>query len=318
MFAFGEGAYLSMKRLRGFVSTFSSEGVVNISRCVLTTLLRSLAVLFSLLAAFSFSDVSLADDLCDSYVCVNGREKNGEVVFYLSNKQSAPITISVDVDLKNMISSAKLPYTGTLKQFAYDRAFRIFPHNPKLPSTFNVKSSWVFGNKDAVHDDSVIYQLPFPKGKKYILTRGPFVGDSHKNKNAYDFGMPVGSEVLAARGGKVVGVQVENDRAGATVEYTRHNNYIFVEHDDKTIGKYLHLMKDGAAVKVGDSVKAGDLLGRSGNVGRTSGPHLHFEVVTAIDGYRDKTFPLRFEVERRGVISLVDGDECIPPSYRAW
>jgi murein DD-endopeptidase MepM/ murein hydrolase activator NlpD len=272
----------------------------------------------NVVSPFNSESVVEAEDLCDDYICVNGREKDGEVVFYLSNRQSVPITVSVAVELENMTSSVKLPYTITLRKFGYERAFRIFPRNRKLPSKFNVKSSWVFGVKGAVHDESTVYQLPFPKDKKYILSQGPFSDSSHKGKYAYDFGMPEGSRVLAARAGKVVGVEDRHERSGSEAEYAEFNNFVFIEHNDGTIGKYLHLKKGGARVELGSSVKAGDLLGLSGSVGRSNGPHLHFEVVSAIDGYRDKTFPLHFELERRGVISLVDGDECIPPVNRAW
>lgn len=55
---------------------------------------------------------------------------------------------------------------------------------------------------------------------------------------------------------------------------TLNGNYVRVHYDDGTVGVYLHLKS--AAVREGDSVDAGDLLGESNDTGRSSGPHLHY------------------------------------------
>jgi len=55
-------------------------------------------------------------------------------------------------------------------------------------------------------------------------------------------------------------------------------NFVFVQHEDGTVGRYFHLTHQGARVGVGDSVVQGALLGISGNTGQTAGPHLHFDV----------------------------------------
>ena len=51
-----------------------------------------------------------------------------------------------------------------------------------------------------------------------------------------------------------------------------------IKHADDTFGVYWHMKHNGVLVKVGDKVKQGDDIARSGNTGNSSGPHLHFDV----------------------------------------
>ncbi len=55
-----------------------------------------------------------------------------------------------------------------------------------------------------------------------------------------------------------------------------YGHYVVVRHDNGLETLYGHMSK--RSVKVGQRVKAGELLGLAGNTGRSSGPHLHFEV----------------------------------------
>lgn len=60
------------------------------------------------------------------------------------------------------------------------------------------------------------------------------------------------------------------------VDYYGYGNYVVIRHHNGLETLYGHL--DERLVKVGDEVKAGDLIGWGGNTGRSTGPHLHFEV----------------------------------------
>ena len=98
--------------------------------------------------------------------------------------------------------------------------------------------------------------------------------------------------ILAAAAGEVVDVVDEHyDRCHADASEDGGvscdgnpivANRIVIEHDDPTTGpirtRYLHLMRDSALVEVGDRVDCGDALARIGSSGRSSFPHVHFEV----------------------------------------
>lgn len=97
-----------------------------------------------------------------------------------------------------------------------------------------------------------------------------------------DFSLPVGSKVYAAKAGKVSKAGVGS--AGVNGGY---GNYIDIDHEpDKAGGlltRYAHLSK--FLVEVGDTVEVGQHIADSGNTGRSSGPHIHFEIrVVGSDG----------------------------------
>jgi murein DD-endopeptidase MepM/ murein hydrolase activator NlpD len=83
-----------------------------------------------------------------------------------------------------------------------------------------------------------------------------------------DFGVAVGTQVRAAANGIVI-------RVGGEGAY---GNTVHIRHPDGTTSVYAHLSRAG--VKAGQRVKSGQSIARSGNSGRSTGAHLHFEVRT--------------------------------------
>jgi len=82
-----------------------------------------------------------------------------------------------------------------------------------------------------------------------------------------DFKTPVGTATLATRSGTVTRANWNTRSNGKCVE---------IKFADGTLAKYLHLSK--TSVKVGQRVRAGAVIGESGNTGRSSGPHLHYQL----------------------------------------
>ncbi len=89
-------------------------------------------------------------------------------------------------------------------------------------------------------------------------------GKMHKG---IDWATPVGTAVVASSTGTVV-------RAGWASGY---GYVVYINHSDGRQTRYGHLSK--VLVKVGDSVKQGQKIALSGNTGRSTGPHIHFEIL---------------------------------------
>ncbi|WP_275286165.1 peptidoglycan DD-metalloendopeptidase family protein [Halomonas elongata] len=82
-----------------------------------------------------------------------------------------------------------------------------------------------------------------------------------------DFAMPTGTEVQAPANGRVE--KVGNHPAAG--------RYIVIRHDNGYKTRYLHLSRP--LVSRGDRVTMGDRIALSGNTGRSTGPHLHYEIL---------------------------------------
>lgn len=107
------------------------------------------------------------------------------------------------------------------------------------------------------------YMLPLLNGHKTQGIHG---------HNGVDYGAPKGSPVYAAADGIV---KVSNYRAG-NPWFGGYGNYVAIEHPNGTQTLYAHM--SAVEASVGDTVRQGQIIGKVGNTGRSTGPHLHFEV----------------------------------------
>ncbi|HEX2530029.1 MAG TPA: M23 family metallopeptidase [Burkholderiaceae bacterium] len=94
----------------------------------------------------------------------------------------------------------------------------------------------------------------------------PFTG-----RNAFhegiDFASPVGTPIVAAAGGVVIAAEY----------HYGFGNMIEIDHGNNIVTRYAHASK--LFVKVGDIVRRGQHIANIGSTGRSTGPHLHFEVL---------------------------------------
>jgi murein DD-endopeptidase MepM/ murein hydrolase activator NlpD len=81
-----------------------------------------------------------------------------------------------------------------------------------------------------------------------------------------DFSAPPGTPILASGDGRVI--RAEFDSA--------YGNFIEIEHADNFVSKYAHARKIN--VKAGQDVKRGQVIAEVGSTGRSTGPHLHYEI----------------------------------------
>jgi murein DD-endopeptidase MepM/ murein hydrolase activator NlpD len=109
--------------------------------------------------------------------------------------------------------------------------------------------------------------VKFRLGDKYAFrTIHPVLGTPRMH-NGQDFKVPYGTEVYATGNGEVV--EAGYSRGG-------FGNYIVIDHDYGLQTLYGHLSE--IKVTRGTKVKRGELIGKSGDSGLSSGPHLHYQV----------------------------------------
>ncbi|WP_309098085.1 M23 family metallopeptidase [Streptomyces sp.] len=101
-----------------------------------------------------------------------------------------------------------------------------------------------------------------------------------------DYAVPSGTQVVAAHGGTVV--KAGPNGAGDGPAY---GNAVVVKHGNGTYSQYAHLSQ--VKVRIGQVVKTGQEIARSGNTGNSSGPHLHFEIRTT-PNYGSAVDPVKF------------------------
>ena len=87
--------------------------------------------------------------------------------------------------------------------------------------------------------------------------------------NAVDIGAPIGTPIIAAAGGKVILARPTGYNGG-------YGRYTIIKHPNGTQTVYAHMSKNVSWV--GQNVTQGKVIGYVGNTGRSTGPHLHFEI----------------------------------------
>lgn len=156
------------------------------------------------------------------------------------------------------------------------------------------------------------YVLPFAVGFESFLSQANCDGfHDELDWFGYDFDMPIGTPVHAARAGVVTWLQEEYEDGDHDFD---HSNTVQVTHADRSFAQYLHLTRDGALVEVGDSVAQGQVVGISGYTGLT-GPreHLHFVVFEFLNDTSRKSLPVSFRnVEGRQPLRAGRAYQALP------
>ena len=118
-------------------------------------------------------------------------------------------------------------------------------------------------------------------------------GDPAKNENYYAFD----KEITAPAGGKVVKVvnKIRDNVPGEMNEKRPTGNHVIIQHAPKEYSVMAHFKKESITVDEGDIVQQGQVLGRCGNSGNSSEPHIHFQVMDKARLVRAKSFRIKFE-----------------------
>ncbi|MCX7045097.1 MAG: peptidoglycan DD-metalloendopeptidase family protein [Candidatus Sumerlaeota bacterium] len=122
---------------------------------------------------------------------------------------------------------------------------------------------------------SALYHLPFPYAEARCCAQSVSVG-SHESRMQYavDFYLKPGTPVCAARSGQVVSLCQSNEPQN----YTDYGAMIVIAHTGGEYSRYFHLAENSIKVKIGQSVKFGQIIALAGLTSVTRYPVLHFEV----------------------------------------
>ena len=244
------------------------------------------------------------------------RTNNGELNSRIDEKEvdksRRAARVVIDGSLYGSAEAANLPDTITanaIKLFSYAVDFqRDIRQGDKLEvlyDSFETKDGYVAKTGDIVHARMVIggkeFSLYRYKGKdgsedyytadgKSIRKSGsglmktpiaygrmssgfgmrnhPILGYTKMHKGV-DFAAPRGTPVFAAADGKI-------ERAGV---FSSYGNYVKIRHNSKMATAYAHLQRFAPGIRPGSRVKQGQVIAYVGTTGRSTGPHLHFEVM---------------------------------------
>ena len=148
---------------------------------------------------------------------------------------------------------------------------------------------WIVEIDPAAESGGVLNLLPWTPGVTFPVTQG-HNGGSHVGYNAWawDFGLPIGTPLLATHNGVVRAIRAGRTRGCCSPECGEDANFVIVARGDGVESLYLHLQDVNVAV--GDKITRGDLVGTSGETGYVCGAHLHFQMqstpTTGNESYR--------------------------------
>jgi hypothetical protein len=176
-----------------------------------------------------------------------------------------------------------------------------------------------------------LYRLPWKVATGVETSQGNGPGFSHNGTQlyAFDFKMLDGATIYATRGG-VVGDLVESneknfnpcaDNNGNGVKGDEEDkkadgptNYVRIDHDDDTYSYYAHVQHNSVVPAKGSIVQRGDPIASVGNVGRSCGAHLHYQVATdKSNTIYGQTTPICFEGWLVNLPAVVAFYHCYKP-----
>ncbi|RAU48603.1 MULTISPECIES: M23 family metallopeptidase [unclassified Pseudomonas] len=216
----------------------------------------------------------------DSQVRLSVRKAKGTDSLYVRNDLYAPVEVELRLSgVKNVIGVTDQVIRRTLPARSNERLIALSPQIPSKAMAYKPSLRSTMGDPvRGIANSSGGYRYPLPWiGGPFRISQGPNGAYSHvgaKSRYAIDIAMPEGTPIIAARSGTVI--KTENNQSGRGVNPS--GNFVRILHDDGTMGVYLHLKQGSVSVKEGDRVVVGTPLGRSGNTGNSTGPHLHFVV----------------------------------------
>jgi murein DD-endopeptidase MepM/ murein hydrolase activator NlpD len=165
-------------------------------------------------------------------------------------------------DAGQMVKTGPLLYAGLTLSGKPHSLYLYTPSDDKNPDYFDAQGHSV--RKALLKTPIDGARLTSGFGKR----RHPILGYTKMHKGL-DFGASKGTPIHAAGDGVI-------EKAGMNGAY---GNYVRVKHNGQFATAYAHMSGYGKGIKAGARVRQGDIIGYVGSTGRSTGPHLHYEVL---------------------------------------
>jgi len=242
-----------------------------------------------------------------------GTEREPEYSFI--NNIWGPVELELRLhDAENVTADPPLPARIELAGQTEKRLLKIKATDPTLGFSFRLSYKQMIGPPVVVLPAEVDYYPPFPLGMQFPISQGFDEDVTHSeppNQYAVDIVMPIGTPILAARGGIVMDMEDDFHGAAQTKRYLARSNQIRILHADGTMAVYAHLQANSLRVRVGTKVSRGQWIANSGNTGYSNGPHLHFVIQLNV-GMTLESLPFRFATPMGGTMTpskrmMIDG-----------
>jgi murein DD-endopeptidase MepM/ murein hydrolase activator NlpD len=223
--------------------------------------------------------------------------QDARTLAWADNMLAGPIEVMLEFGRgSNMLGAPALPARATVRANDSALVSVLSAADPTHDGRSELRLLTIPGDPSAKPRD-VEYLLPLRQRTQRVDQGygGSFSHTDPQNRYAVDFAAEIGTPVVAARTGVVMQVESDFDKAGLSLEkFGGRANFVRILHDDGTMAVYAHLQESGVLVRQGQRVQAGQQIGRSGNTGFTTGPHLHF-VVQVNRGMRLVSIPFRMD-----------------------
>ncbi|MFT5139756.1 MAG: murein DD-endopeptidase MepM/ murein hydrolase activator NlpD [Lysobacterales bacterium] len=224
-----------------------------------------------------------------------GSKQNPSYEFF--NHYHGPAELEVRLKIAdNIASEPPLPTRTILPGQTEVRVVTFSADDPEQGFRFQMAYTLVPGRPLLNLPDDINFYPPFPSGSEFPISQG-FDGESTHtdagNRYAVDIVMPVGTPILAARGGIVMEIEDDFHGGDKKPKYLNRANRIRIMHNDGSMAVYAHLQPNSAKIYPGARVPAGMWIANSGNTGYSGGPHLHF-VIQINAGLALESLPFQF------------------------
>lgn len=246
------------------------KAVVVLSRSVNDILLEIIKNNSTVLSAHAFRIGTIKDkDIWVGLLGIPSYTEKGMYNIRITGKGSSKIFVyKANIDILNVTyTHEKIALNASLSKLRSGKDPRVREQTEELIKLLNTFNSGSIFSMGVFHKPvSGIISARFGDRREYRYYGGEVVKNIH---NGIDFAVPVGTDVHACADGLVV-------FAGKRIIT---GNSVIIEHLPEVYSLYYHL--SAITVKKGQMVRRDGIIGKSGESGLATGPHLHWEVIVS-------------------------------------